>query len=97
MNGEIEFSLVTRLYSIPKIGEISDLVATNSRDDAERPVNQGYFLFTVPQLFGEEKGQFVLYKTPESSSFITLEQYEQKARDYISGGSSSFGQVKESH
>ena len=48
-------------YSFPKVGELSDLVCTNNRDEAVMHIQHGYKLFTVPQMFGAEDGQITLY------------------------------------
>ncbi len=48
-------------YSFPKIGNLLDLTATNDRGTAKRCIERGYKLFSVPQMFGFEKGQFILY------------------------------------
>lgn len=48
-------------YSFPKIGNLLDLKSTNDRETAKRCIERGYKLFTVPQMFGLENGQIILY------------------------------------
>lgn len=77
------------------------ILVTNDRKTAARYIGFGYSIFAVPQMFGQEDGIFVLgidsESKPISNGMAVLEQYEQEARNHISGGSSSFGQVKDTH
>lgn len=70
---------------------MDNFVATNERDTAVRYIEKGYALFTVPQMFGEEAGQIVLYKDGEENvdGERILKEYEDEARNHISGGCES--------
>lgn len=92
---------ITHTYSFPRLGAVKDLVVTNDRETAKRYIGQGYTLFTVPQMFGEESGIITLYLEPDShpveDSSAVLEEYEQGARRHILGGGVSNGHVNDSH
>ena len=80
---------------------IISLVATSDRKKAAQYIECGYTLFTVPQMFGAESGQIVLYLEHEADrkadGMSILEGYERESRNHISGGASSFGQMNVSH
>ena len=76
-------------YSYPKLGDIKDLVVTNDRETAKRYIRQGYTLFTVPQMFGEESGTVTLFleglnqkasQMSEEAASHVLSDYETASR-----------------
>lgn len=77
-------------YAIPKI-HATDIIATNSDYEAIQYIEAGYTLFTVPQMFGCEKGIITLYRTTDSTPIkdgtAFLERYKRNSRTHISGGS----------
>lgn len=90
----------THTYVCPN-AEITSLVATDDRETAAQYIERGYTLFAVPQMFGAESGQIVLYLEHEADrkadGMSILEGYERESRNHISGGASSFGQMNVSH
>ena len=80
---------------------IISLVATSDRKKAAQYIECGYTLFTVPQMFGVESGQIVLYLEHEAdhkdNGMSILEDYERKSRNHISVGGSFFDQMNVSH
>ena len=79
-------------YAIPKI-HATDIIATDSDNEAIRYMGEGYTLFTVPQMFGCEKGIITLYRTADSTPIkdgaVFLERYKRNSKAHISGGSKS--------
>lgn len=88
------------IYSFPN-AQAKDLAVTDSRNEAGRLIENGYTLFTVPQMFGSETGPITLYRDADGSTakngIEILAQYEQESRNHISSGSESCGQVKDNH
>lgn len=62
---------------------MDNLVSTDDRVDAAQYIKNGYAIFTVPQMFGQEQGQIVLYKSDEEmpGHENALKEYEDAARD----------------
>lgn len=52
---------IATTYSYPNIGTLKDLVVTNNREAAKKCIEQGYTLFTIPQMFGMEQGEITLF------------------------------------
>lgn len=75
------------------IYEMDNLVSTDDRGAAIQYIQKGYALFTVPQMFGREEGQIVLYKDGEQNDDAEeiLKRYEDEARNHIFGASESYG------
>lgn len=78
-------------YSVLDGDGIERIIVTNSRDHAIQLMEQGYTLFTVPQMFNKEDGEITLYldtqgqnpspnrMTKESASRV-LADYETSSR-----------------
>lgn len=76
-------------YTYPN-ASIQCLTVTNDRTSAERLIERGYTLFTVPQMFGMDTGPFVLYQDadgkPVRDGAMVLLEYERDAQRHISCG-----------
>ena len=79
-------------YEYP-CADIKNLVVTNSREVAAHFIEDGYELFSVPQMFSEEHGVIVLYlensHSRKENGIEILKNYEDESRNHASGGSSS--------
>lgn len=75
-------------FIFPSCNNLLSIVVTNNRKAAAQRIEHGYTLFTVPQLFGEEYGQIVLFRENGAMSgpdgMSILEAYESDARKYYS-------------
>lgn len=87
-------------YTYPN-AQIKELTVTNDRATAERLIERGFSLFTVPQMFGAEEGPIVLYREPGKSLKVDgaayLREYERDAVSHCSDGGISCGQVNDNH